>query len=125
MQGAFSNGLHAGYDWLALEAATLSPASTPILRKAKKPRPCGSKPAFSPMVDLVKPKEPWEISLTALVGLNPKAETSSKSAAQKPSIGWPGSSPFIPKKLDAAAQGAENQRSKGAGAGAEPLPCGG
>ena len=71
----------AGYDWVALEAATLlsrlSPKSkygkqAPILREAT---------GIQPLTDLITPKEPWELGLTALIRLNPKAETSATGLA--------------------------------------------
>ncbi len=70
----------SGYDWFAMEAATLLSRLNKNLKEAKQAAPLQEKTGIHPLVDLVKPKEPWEISLTALVGLNPKIETGQKTS---------------------------------------------
>jgi superfamily II DNA or RNA helicase len=76
----FERARNAGYQWLALEAAELSSRLFPQSRIGKEAPALREQTGIQPMVDLVKPKEPWEISLSALVGLNPKAEASSSQA---------------------------------------------
>ena len=76
----YERATKAGYDWFATEAATLLSHLNDKLKEAKQAVPLQEKTGIHPLVDLVKPKEPWEISLTALVGLNPKVETGQKAS---------------------------------------------
>jgi hypothetical protein len=71
----------AGYDWLATEAATLLSRLNANLKEGREAAALQERTGIQPLVDLVKPKEPWEISLTALVGLNPRAETGPKTSS--------------------------------------------
>jgi superfamily II DNA or RNA helicase len=60
----------AGYDWFALEAATLlthlGDESYPAKASALQ-----AKTGIQPLVNILKPKQAWELSLSALIGLNP------------------------------------------------------
>ena len=90
MREFYERAVASGYDWFAMEAATLMARLNENLKESKQAAPLQEKTGIHPMVDLVKPKEPWEISLTALVGLNPKVETGQKnsSAAADYRLAW-------------------------------------
>lgn len=64
----------AGYDGLALEAAQLLARLTPKGRYVEEAERLREKTGILPLVDVIQPKEPWELALTALVGLNPGAQ---------------------------------------------------
>ncbi len=61
----------AGYDWFALEMAELLTRLDPDGTYGKEATALREKTGIHPLVDLIQPKEPWELSLTALMGLNP------------------------------------------------------
>ncbi|MFZ4641482.1 MAG: DEAD/DEAH box helicase [Nodosilinea sp.] len=60
----------AGYDWFALEAAELMAQLTPESTYARQVPALRESTGIQPLVGLVTPKQPWELSLTALMGLN-------------------------------------------------------
>jgi superfamily II DNA or RNA helicase len=61
----------AGYTWFALEMAELLARLDPDSPEAKQAPTLRAQTGIHPLVDLIQPKEPWELSLTALMGLNP------------------------------------------------------
>ncbi|WP_017298935.1 DEAD/DEAH box helicase [Nodosilinea nodulosa] len=61
----------AGYDWFALEAAELLARLTPESSYAQSAAQLRQKTGLCPLIDIITPKQPWELSLTALMGLNP------------------------------------------------------
>ncbi|MEA5449825.1 SNF2-related protein [Leptolyngbya sp. CCNP1308] len=69
-QAFYKAAAESGYDWLALEAAALLVhlGDSTYSTKAKALR---EKTGIAPLVDILKPKQPWELSLTALIGLSP------------------------------------------------------
>ncbi|HSM84021.1 MAG TPA: ATP-dependent helicase, partial [Nodosilinea sp.] len=70
----------SGYDWLALEAATLLTHLGHSTYSAKAAA-LQEKTGIAPLVNILKPKQPWELSLTALIGLSP---TPPSQAAKAP-----------------------------------------
>ncbi|HIK43674.1 MAG TPA: DEAD/DEAH box helicase [Leptolyngbyaceae cyanobacterium M65_K2018_010] len=67
----------AGYDWFALEAAALLSRLTPRSTYGKAAPALREKTGIHPLVEIITPKEPWELSLTALMGLNPPGQAPS------------------------------------------------
>jgi hypothetical protein len=63
----------AGYDWFALEAAELLARLNPDSAYGQKAPALREKTGIQPLVTLITPKQAWELSLTALIGLNPTA----------------------------------------------------
>ena len=63
----------AGYDWFALEAAELLAHLNPDSAYGQKAPALREKTGIQPLVELITPKQAWELSLTALIGLNPTA----------------------------------------------------
>ncbi len=61
----------AGYDWFALEAATILARLNPRSTYGKEAPALREKTGIVPIADMITPKEPWELALTALMGLNP------------------------------------------------------
>jgi SNF2 family DNA or RNA helicase len=82
LQRYFTQAYTAGYHWLALEAAELASRLSAQSKIGKEAPALREQTGIQPMVDLIKPKEPWEISLTALVGLNPNGGGGSASQAK-------------------------------------------
>lgn len=81
MREFYERAIASGYDWFAMEAATLMSRLNGSLKESKQATPLQEKTGIHPLVDLIKPKEPWEISLTALAGLNPKVDTGQKTSS--------------------------------------------
>lgn len=61
----------AGLDWFALEAATLLARLNPRSTHSQGALALREKTGIQPITDIIAPKEPWELALTALMGLNP------------------------------------------------------
>lgn len=61
----------AGFDWFALEAATLLARLNPRSTYGKEAPALREKTGIVPITDIIIPKEPWELALAALRGLNP------------------------------------------------------
>ncbi|MBE9109699.1 DEAD/DEAH box helicase [Nodosilinea sp. LEGE 07298] len=71
----------AGYDWFALEAAELLAHLTGDDIYSQKAAELRQKTGIRPLIDIITPKQPWELSLTALIGLNPTASSLQTKAA--------------------------------------------
>ncbi len=69
-----------GYYWLAVEAAELL---SRLKTKGNKVEAIYTKIKVPPLVDLIKPQQPWEISLKALANLQKKTQLEAKIEAQK------------------------------------------
>ncbi len=69
-----------GYYWLAVEAAELL---SRLKTKGNKVEAIYTKTKVPPLVDLIKPQQPWEISLKALANLQKKPQLEAKIEAQK------------------------------------------
>ena len=68
----------AGYHWFALEASTLLARLNPRSLYGKEAPALQEATGIQPITEIITPKEPWELALTALIGLNPsqgKGET--------------------------------------------------
>ncbi|QQE66940.1 hypothetical protein GFS31_36450 [Leptolyngbya sp. BL0902] len=61
----------AGFDWFALEAATLLARLNPRSTYGKEAPALREKTGIVPITDIIAPKEAWELALAALMGLNP------------------------------------------------------
>jgi hypothetical protein len=61
----------AGYHWFALEAAELLSRLNPDSAYGQKAPSLRQSTGIVPLAGLITPKQPWELSLTALMGLNP------------------------------------------------------
>ncbi|MGF1570930.1 MAG: DEAD/DEAH box helicase [Nodosilinea sp.] len=77
----FYEAAAANYDWFALEAVELLSRLTSDRSYTGAALALRAKTGIQPLVDLIKPKEAWELSLTALVGLNPTAQSQAPAAA--------------------------------------------
>ena len=74
----YQDAKDAGFDWFALEAATLLARVNPRSTYGKEAPALQAKTGIQPLADIITPKEAWELALTALMGLNPslaKTET--------------------------------------------------
>ncbi len=78
----YKDATAAGYAWFALEAAELLIRLNPDSAYGQKAPTLRAKTGITPLVTLITPKQAWELSLTALIGLNPTAP----AAASKPAI---------------------------------------
>ncbi|MFM7469887.1 MAG: ATP-dependent helicase, partial [Nodosilinea sp.] len=70
-----------GYDWFALEAAELLAQLTPKSSYARQAPMLRESTGIQPLVSLVTPKQAWELSLTALMGLNSVTKVEKASTA--------------------------------------------
>jgi SNF2 family DNA or RNA helicase len=75
----YKDATAAGYDWFALEAAELLSRLNPDSAYGQKAPALREKTGIQPLTTLITPKQAWELSLTALIGLNP---TTSSQLAQ-------------------------------------------
>ena len=79
----------AGYDWFALEAATLMARLNPRSLYGKEAPALREATGIQPIVEIITPKEPWELALTALIGLNPDlAKTDAPAAETEYRLAW-------------------------------------
>ncbi len=79
----------AGYDWFALEAATLL-GHLGDDRYSAKATALQAKTGIQPLINLLRPKQPWELSLSALMGLNPTtpAQRTNSPEASEYRLAW-------------------------------------
>ncbi|PSN11841.1 helicase [filamentous cyanobacterium CCT1] len=79
----------AGYDWFALEVAELLARLTDDETYAQAAAELRQKTGIRPLIDIISPKQPWELSLTALMGLNPTpASSSSQAPSSEYRLAW-------------------------------------
>ncbi|NMF83235.1 DEAD/DEAH box helicase [Nodosilinea sp. P-1105] len=79
----------AGYDWFALEMAELLARLQPDSTYGQQAAELRQKTGIHPLVTLIQPKEPWELSLTALMGLNPTTpKQATKATATSYRLVW-------------------------------------
>ncbi|MGB6016370.1 MAG: DEAD/DEAH box helicase, partial [Nodosilinea sp.] len=79
----------AEYDWFALEAAVLLARLTPENDYGQIAAQLREKTGIRPLIDIITPKQPWELSLMALVGLNPTAASpKAKTATSDYRLAW-------------------------------------
>ncbi|WP_253188051.1 DEAD/DEAH box helicase [Leptolyngbya sp. 'hensonii'] len=72
----------AGYDWLTLETAALLSRLKPRGAYSGQAETLRQKTGICPMVDLLQPREPWDLCLSALANLRPASpQTPAKSEA--------------------------------------------
>jgi SNF2 family DNA or RNA helicase len=86
--GAFyAQAQAAGYQWIALEAATLLSRMKPKSEYVELAEQLQRSTGIVPLVDLVRSQEPWELCLNALANLNqaPVAPTTSET---KQRLAW-------------------------------------
>ncbi len=85
----YKDATAAGYDWFALEAAELLTRLNPDSAYGQKAPSLREKTGITPLVTLITPKQAWELSLTALIGLNPNVSTpSSKPVTADYRLAW-------------------------------------
>ncbi|MEB3289743.1 MAG: DEAD/DEAH box helicase [Leptolyngbya sp.] len=65
----YKNAKEAGFDWFALEAATLLARLNPSSTYGKDAAALQEKTGILPLANIIAPKEAWELALTALMGL--------------------------------------------------------
>ena len=77
----YQAAIAAGYDWFALEAAEVLARLHPESNYAQTAAQLRQKTDLRPLVDIITPKQPWELSLTALIGLSPTTPSTQTKAA--------------------------------------------
>lgn len=75
LNGFVNDAENSGYEWLAMEAAELLSRFKPRNPFAKQAVEFRDRKGIVTLVDLIQPKEPWELCLNALVSLNKEPET--------------------------------------------------
>ena len=81
----------AGYDWFALEAAMILAHLNPRSLYGKEAPTLRESTGIQPITEIISPKEPWEMALTALIGLNSglaKAEGSAAAVETEYRMAW-------------------------------------
>lgn len=78
---------HAGYRWLALEAAELLAKLEPRSRYPELASAQRAEQGLHSIVDVVAPQQPWELSLNALANLSQDTDKQTKTSA-KQRLAW-------------------------------------
>ncbi len=84
----YTQAKEVGFDWLALEAGTLLARLSPRSQAAKdlEARSPDEPGAF--VVDVVEPKDTWELCLNALVNLQPTTQTQTPANTSPRRLAW-------------------------------------
>jgi superfamily II DNA or RNA helicase len=79
----------AGFDWFALEAATLLAQLNPGSPYGKDAPALQEKTGILPLANIIAPKEAWELALTALMGLqSTPGKPEARAAAAEYRMAW-------------------------------------
>jgi len=77
----------AGYDWIALESAELLAKVKPQSSFGDVAEQLRQSTGINPLIDLMRSQEPWELSLTALVNLQPQP-TKPTAESKQQRLAW-------------------------------------
>jgi hypothetical protein len=78
---------NAGYDWLAMEAGELLTRLKPNHKYDMKAKALLQDQGIQTLADLIQPQEEWELSLKALIELQPQ-KTKSRAGATEKRLAW-------------------------------------
>lgn len=78
----------AGFDWFALEAATLLARLNPRSTYGKEAPALSEKTGIQPLTDIIAPKEAWELALTALMGIQSAPGKTEAAAETEYRMAW-------------------------------------
>jgi superfamily II DNA or RNA helicase len=79
----YEKAVNARYQWLAMEAAELLARLEPSSHYGERAATLRAESSVQSIVDVIRPRPPWELSLNALANLNQEANEPSKSPARQ------------------------------------------